>query len=617
MLLLAASTHVRANDAPFLTVTAFGAKGDGKTDDTKAIQAAFDAAGQAARGATCWVANFSLPTVVFPAGVYQISETIKLSAFNRVVGEGHAVIRCETPIVAMSGTPHLLYADIEGLTFQEYATAIQFANFVGEGNIDRSAVVIERCSFENRTHNAGLAINSFPDGTNGSNATRLRVESCRFSNTKALRAKSDWAVVEHCWVSGDQVNDYIFENYGALTISNLLGAPGGKMVYTPGEKPVAWVLNGGVGEEGGQVYLYNNRFGGEGGGGAEIVHNTAPANGVIRLQHNVVCVMAYQHQAVMRCFTMPSNLYLLDNLGAWTRGVAFDEGCDIEAYVRTPGRQANNTQWRIAGNTIPMSIDDGGKLASIIDDAKGYSAVPVGGDVIVDDPVNYWPNPFTYFDGRAVEHGGRWQSNSQGVVQHVQVDGPHGWPLSRISTGDAGGWLGMRLAHAFQGINAQAGGPGAGIYTFSFLAKANQENVVDMGVETGGILRKSVRLGTAFQRYTYTMYFDDATNRDPQANTLSIAFYMPRHVEVTFGEFALHRGPSAQPFTFPGNVMEEGMTLTASPVLRGTHPPTQGTWKTGDLMYHTAPQPGGVVGWVCIEGGVPGVWRGFGQISVE
>ena len=46
-----------------------------------------------------------------------------------------------------------------------------------------------------------------------------------------------------------------------------------------------------------------------------------------------------------------------------------------------------------------------------------------------------------------------------------------------------------------------------------------------------------------------------------------------------------------------------------------TAPPTAGTWQAGDKVWHSAPTPGGHIGWVCVPGGSPGNWKEFGRIS--
>lgn len=48
----------------------------------------------------------------------------------------------------------------------------------------------------------------------------------------------------------------------------------------------------------------------------------------------------------------------------------------------------------------------------------------------------------------------------------------------------------------------------------------------------------------------------------------------------------------------------------------GAAAPTTGTWALGDIVYHSAPSPGGNVGWICTTAGTPGTWKAFGGISL-
>ncbi len=43
--------------------------------------------------------------------------------------------------------------------------------------------------------------------------------------------------------------------------------------------------------------------------------------------------------------------------------------------------------------------------------------------------------------------------------------------------------------------------------------------------------------------------------------------------------------------------------------------PVSGTWAVGDIIYNTAPAAEGYVGWVCTGAGTPGTWKTFGVIS--
>jgi len=50
--------------------------------------------------------------------------------------------------------------------------------------------------------------------------------------------------------------------------------------------------------------------------------------------------------------------------------------------------------------------------------------------------------------------------------------------------------------------------------------------------------------------------------------------------------------------------------------IHDTGPPSAGTWRVGDKVWHSAPAPDGNIGWVCVENGSPGVWKEFGRISL-
>jgi hypothetical protein len=53
-----------------------------------------------------------------------------------------------------------------------------------------------------------------------------------------------------------------------------------------------------------------------------------------------------------------------------------------------------------------------------------------------------------------------------------------------------------------------------------------------------------------------------------------------------------------------------GQTLAYS-----TAPPTNGTWKLGDICWNTTPAAGGTPGWVCVTAGVPGTWKAMANVA--
>jgi len=43
--------------------------------------------------------------------------------------------------------------------------------------------------------------------------------------------------------------------------------------------------------------------------------------------------------------------------------------------------------------------------------------------------------------------------------------------------------------------------------------------------------------------------------------------------------------------------------------------PADGEWKQGDICLRTNPEAGGIVGFICVESGEPGMWKAFGTIT--
>jgi hypothetical protein len=47
----------------------------------------------------------------------------------------------------------------------------------------------------------------------------------------------------------------------------------------------------------------------------------------------------------------------------------------------------------------------------------------------------------------------------------------------------------------------------------------------------------------------------------------------------------------------------------------GTAAPTTGTWKQGDVVWNTAPAAGGTPGWMCVTAGAPGTWKAMASVA--
>jgi len=119
----------------------FGAKGDGKNDDTAAVQKALDASFV---DYTRDSVPKSLPEVFIPAGTYRLTGTLVFRNALVLRGEGTAVLQLDAP------EKDLLYgagrfARISGLTFRGGAHQLRFWT----DNMDGSCFDIMDCRFEN------------------------------------------------------------------------------------------------------------------------------------------------------------------------------------------------------------------------------------------------------------------------------------------------------------------------------------------------------------------------------------------------------------------------------------------------------------------------------------
>ena len=90
---LMAQSEAKA-DLSYMNVKDFGARGNGQADDTEAIQKAVDTASERQMGTQYPGTSYyaSIPEVFFPAGVYKLSDTIRLRHYSRVRGTGNARI---------------------------------------------------------------------------------------------------------------------------------------------------------------------------------------------------------------------------------------------------------------------------------------------------------------------------------------------------------------------------------------------------------------------------------------------------------------------------------------------------------------------------------------------
>lgn len=64
-----------------------------------------------------------------------------------------------------------------------------------------------------------------------------------------------------------------------------------------------------------------------------------------------------------------------------------------------------------------------------------------------------------------------------------------------------------------------------------------------------------------------------------------------------------------------GGIFVDYQTSTGRRVGRGTAAPVAGTWAVGDTVWNTAPVAAGVPGWMCTTGGTPGTWKAMANLA--
>ena len=148
---IAVGIVVNASAAPRLqNVKDFGAKGDGVTDDTVAIQRCVTTVEKQGLGYSALIYERAFPEIVFPEGTYLISKTIFFTVDPpvrglNIRGEGVAIIRQTNPNLDVFYLNKTYRALIENITFEGGKRQLKIYN----ENLDTARITIKDCTFRN------------------------------------------------------------------------------------------------------------------------------------------------------------------------------------------------------------------------------------------------------------------------------------------------------------------------------------------------------------------------------------------------------------------------------------------------------------------------------------
>jgi hypothetical protein len=241
--------HNRMISGSYINVKDFGAVGDGVTDDSAAIQAAFDQAAADEINAVYTGSSNAVnggPVVYFPVGIYRMNTKLDVGTTRHVsmLGSGKVLILGDTSLTRgvdfISGTG-LRYLTVLNIQFQNFDTVFD----ISTGNLDLS-----RWDFENVQ---AEAVNLFID-TNSHSTSRSTIVSFRdciwqYGVDKIARIFCDNVTFDNCWIGSGSENNAIYANsslsfYGCIFVPAGSGnATGRSAVYLTNDNGAGGVAN--------------------------------------------------------------------------------------------------------------------------------------------------------------------------------------------------------------------------------------------------------------------------------------------------------------------------------------------------------------------------------------
>lgn len=548
----------------FFTPQMFGAKADGTTDDTVAIQAACNACnpGFTNSGTT---GQFSVNYVLFPAGVYRTTATVTIYGGHTISGE-RAAFKPDAGVTVF--TVAATYQNrFDNLVFTGGAVCIKFDT----GNVDTSTVTIENCEFQDQTvsHIQSSAISA---------STTYRVLNCKFysyttsSSFIGIDLKGGNLTLKSCWVTSAQTfirnGDGTTGEGGVVYLDDMFGVP----VYS-GNGGCTWVNNTA------ELTMTNCRLGGESDAVCVIINPSVnPGVGNITRIENSALFSGDQPVVVFNCF--PIIFRFRDNIASaagWDKGFLFNSG-------------SSTTLGQIRGITHSF----------IVENPTDSTAPVYEGETLA---VSKTVTANRDYRGPAAT------LRVSDLVNSIQINGAGSWgTVLGNATGTTGTDFFAAPSRTFGGTTATYNGQfteihntvltglAAGMYTVHFVAENLSETIASIGFYAGGN-EVVERLSNGLHNIYVSTYYNAGVD-SPRAGMFGFSLNNTQIVKVS--RLRVYKG--------------DIRPSTINTVAYGSAAPTTLLWERGDRVINSAPTVGQPKSWVCTVAGTPGTWVSEGNL---
>jgi hypothetical protein len=288
--------------AKSINVYNFGAKGDGRADDTASIQQAVDTAAE------------TDAELVLPGGLYNISKTIILKENIAIRGLGNACFKSVSGVETLFSGKNVRKVYFANAGFYKVKNAVELTTVSDE----QAQILFEHCEFSDI---GGVAVSCLSgQGVAGEkNLTDLRITDSVYGIPgQAMVTNANNAVFDYNWLSlYDESKHGTLVNRGTMQVIDNIGVP------SVTSKTV-WIENY-------QTLIVDNmRFGGEGPFKKDLIENNS-SNGKIYLRYSWLCC---DDGSILLCNKVPETAALFANFGTPAVGKNFQTMVTMEQEAK-------------------------------------------------------------------------------------------------------------------------------------------------------------------------------------------------------------------------------------------------------------------------------------------